>query len=119
MDKKVGLTKDAGWQFGIRRTVPFNPRDVWDYLFSEKCASIWLKDVDSQFSTIKKYSHIRTKWKLSSWSNKANLQMRVIPHNNKTTIAFHIDRLQSEQQRNASKIYWTNVITDLIRTLQD
>ncbi|WP_370391406.1 hypothetical protein [uncultured Winogradskyella sp.] len=45
--------------------------------------------------------------------------MRVIPRKNKTTIAFHIDRLESEQQRNASKIYWTNVITDLIKTLQD
>jgi hypothetical protein len=119
MDEKVGLTKDAGWQFGIRRTIPVSLEKVWDYLFSEKCASIWLRDAETEFSTIKTHSHIRTKWKLSHWPNKANLQMRVIPLKDKTTIAFHIDRLQSEQQRKASKIYWTNVISDLIKTLQD
>lgn len=111
MDKKVGLAKDAGWQFGIRRTIPVSPEKIWDSLFSEKCASIWLRDAETEFSTIKTHSHLRTKWKLSPWPNKANLQMRVIPLKDKTTIAFHIDRLKSEQQRNASKYIGTLSLT--------
>ena len=119
MDKKIGLTKDAGWQFGIRRTVPVNTEEVWNCLFSKKYASIWLKDADLMFSTNKPYSHIRTKWNLNNWPNSANLQMRVIPRKTKTTIAFHIDKLNNEQQRNESKLYWTSVLTKLVTLLKE
>lgn len=92
MEKKTGFTKYAGWQFGLRKSIALNVDEVWDFLFSENGTRIWLKNADTGFSTFSQLSHIRTKWKLKDWSNNASLQMRVLPHKDKTTIAFHIDK---------------------------
>lgn len=108
--KTAGLTKDTGWQFGVRKSVPFNLNEVWDFLFSEKGIKIWLKGADKEFSTFKQFSHLRTKWKLNGWKNEATLQMRVIANKDKTTIAFHVEKLLDEKQREDTKIFWNKVI---------
>ncbi|MEN5129588.1 hypothetical protein [Elizabethkingia anophelis] len=66
MEKKTGLTKNEGWQFGIRKTVPVKADIVWDFLFSEEGTALWLKDANREFSTFSTSSHIRTKWKLKN-----------------------------------------------------
>ena len=117
--KKIGQTKDAGWQFGIRKSVPFNSTEVWDFLFSGNGEKLWIDGADKEFSTFKNLSHIRTKWKLKSWTNEATLQMRVIANKDKATIAFHIDKLLNENQRKETKLYWDKVmktITEKITT---
>jgi hypothetical protein len=111
--KMVGQTKDTGWQFGVRKSVSLNLNEVWDFMFSEKGIKIWLKDADKEFSTFKKLSHLRTKWILTDWSNEATLQMRVISGKDKTTIAFHIEKLLDEKQREETKIYWNKVIKSI------
>ncbi|MBN9294687.1 MAG: hypothetical protein J0G96_11985 [Flavobacteriia bacterium] len=109
--KITGKTKDAGWQFGIRKSVPLKLNEVWEFLFSENGIKLWLEDADQKFSTFRQLSHIRTKWKLKDWTNEATLQMRVLSNNkDKTTIAFHIDKLLNEDQREETKMYWNNII---------
>jgi len=108
--KIIGHTKDAGWQFGIRKSVPFSANEVWNFLFSENGSKLWLKDADKKFSTFKNLSHIRTKWKLKDWTNEATLQMRVIANKDKTAIAFHIEKLLNEKQREETKTYWETAI---------
>ncbi|MEA4916600.1 hypothetical protein [Proteiniphilum sp.] len=115
--KSVGQTKDTGWQFGIRRSVPFNINEVWDFLFSENGTQLWLKGADKEFSTFKNLSHIRTKWKLKDWTNEATLQMRLIANKDKTTIAFHIENLCDERQREETKAYWNTVIETIIEKI--
>ncbi len=119
MGKKTGLTKDAGWQFGIRKSISLNKNEVWDFLFSEKGINLWLEGADKEFSTFKNYSHIRTKWKLNEWTNEASLQMRVLSNKNKTTIAFHIDKLLNESQREVTKAYWEQMINKLTEKLTE
>lgn len=36
MAKNIGLTKDAGWQFGIRKTMPTNVETLWETFFSDR-----------------------------------------------------------------------------------
>lgn len=111
--KIIGQTKDAGWQFGVRKSVSLNSNEVWDFLFSDNGEKLWLNGANKEFSTFKNLSHIRTKWKLKSWTNEATLQMRVIANKDKTTIAFHIEKLLDEKQREETKKYWDNVIKTL------
>jgi len=115
--KTIGQTKDAGWQFGVRKSVLLNIDNVWGFLFSENGIKLWLKDADKEFSTFNPLSHIRTKWKLKGWTNEATLQMRVLSNKDKTTIAFHIDRLLDEKQREETKTYWTKILGDIIQQL--
>lgn len=119
MEKKAGLTKDAGWQFGVRKIVPLNANEVWNFMFSDSGTKLWLKNADKEFSTFKDLSHIRTKWKLKGWANEATLQMRVLSNNGKTTIAFHIDKLLNENQREETKTYWTKVLENVTKQLNE
>lgn len=119
MEKKIGLTKDAGWQFGIRKSVPLNANKVWDFMFSENGTKLWLKGADKEFSTFKNLSHIRTKWILKDWTNEATLQMRLLSNKDKTTIAFHIDKLLNENQREEVKTYWTEMLEDITKELNE
>ena len=41
----VGLTKDAGWQIGVRKTLPVALEDAWNLLVSEEGLSLWLGDL--------------------------------------------------------------------------
>ena len=40
--KQTGLTRDAGYQAGVRRTLNYPPDQVWNFLFSENGLAIWL-----------------------------------------------------------------------------
>jgi len=117
MEKKIGLTKDAGWQFGVRKSIPVNASEVWDFLFSDNGTKLWLKGADKEFSTYKDHSHIRTKWKLKGWTNEATLQMRVLKNAGNTTIAFHLDKLLDEKQREETNNYWTKTLDEIIKQL--
>ncbi|KKO89223.1 hypothetical protein AAW12_24235 [Sphingobacterium sp. Ag1] len=115
MANYIGLTKDAGWQFGIRKTVPTNIERLWEVFFSDRGLGYWTEGVDQNFSTFKEYSHIRTKWKHKNFEENAHLQIRFIPSKNKdkTTISIHVDHLKNESQREVSKKYWSVVIENL------
>ncbi|WP_286753964.1 MULTISPECIES: SRPBCC domain-containing protein [Sphingobacterium] len=115
MENNIGLTKGAGWQFGIRKTMPANLETLWNIFFSDRGLSYWSEGVDQDFSTFNKYSHIRTKWRHKDFTEAANLQIRFIPSKNqdKTTISFHVDKLKNEGQREVTREYWSKVIEDL------
>ncbi len=119
MEKKTGWTKENGWQFGIRRSVPLSLEEVWDFLFSSEGAVLWNKDIVDNYTTYRHLSHIRTKWQRDGWPNRAVLQMRVISHRDKTTIAFHIDKLVDESQREEAGKYWQEIMMQLLQKLKD
>ncbi|MCC3215529.1 MULTISPECIES: hypothetical protein [Chryseobacterium] len=115
MAKNIGLTKDAGWQFGIRKTMPTNVETLWETFFSDRGLGYWAEGVDQNFSTFKEYSHIRTTWKHKDFEERAHLQVRFIPtkDKDKTTISIHVDNLKNESQREVTKKYWLVVIESL------
>ena len=43
--EQVGLTKDSGWQVGVRKTLPISPEKAWDFLFSKEIIRVWLGEV--------------------------------------------------------------------------
>lgn len=129
MKQKKGQTKDIGFQFGIRKTIPVSTEKVWDFLFSENGLKLWLGNLKNElelkkeFETqnkitgfvriFKQYSHIRLNWKLKAWKNMSTVQIRVIGNENKTTIAIHQEKLLNTEQRNEMKEYWTGIINNL------
>ncbi|GAA0884387.1 hypothetical protein GCM10009120_29850 [Sphingobacterium siyangense subsp. cladoniae] len=120
MANNIGLTKDAGWQFGIRKTVATSLEKLWNIFFSDRGLSYWSEGVDRNFSTFKEYSHIRTKWRHRDFTEDANLQIRFIPSKNKdkTTVSIHVDKLKNENERELCKEYWSKVIEDLNKLLE-
>lgn len=56
IENQVGKTKDVGFQFGIRKTIPVSTEKIWDFLFSENGLNIWLGKLNSVLE-------LRTKFK--------------------------------------------------------
>ncbi len=47
-EKTVGLTKDVGWKFGLRKTFPYSQEYLWDFMFSDKGLKIWLGELSEE-----------------------------------------------------------------------
>ncbi len=132
-EKTVGLTKDVGWQFGLRKTFPYSQEYLWDFLFSDKGLKIWLGELDEEFGIKKNYktkegleglvrvftpySHIRMNWKKKNWENVSTVQVRVIGNQEKATISFHHEKLLNKNQREEMKLYWNKKMTEIENTI--
>ena len=46
MNTEVGKTKDAGFQFGARKTFDLDFHKAWDFLFSKEGLKVWLGSVE-------------------------------------------------------------------------
>lgn len=134
-NKPVGLTKDAGWEIGVRKTMAISGNVAWDFLFSNDGIKIWLDEIKSEelkdggyyktkndtegvVKVFKPYSHIRITWKRKNWENTSTLQVRVIPAKDKTTISFHQEKLLDGAQREDMKQHWESVIKDIEKALK-
>ena len=131
--KHVGLTKDAGWQFGLRKTFPYSLEYLWNFMFSKEGVSIWLGELSEELELKKTcqtkdgiegfvrvftpLSHIRMNWKKNHWQNTSIVQVRVIGNNEKATISFHQEKLLNYNQREEMKLYWNNKMAEIENVL--
>jgi len=129
-----GQTKDVGFQFGIRKTFPVSTEKVWDFLFSEQGLKIWLGKLKNELEIKKEYetengtkglvrvfkpnSHIRLNWKPKNWENMSTIQIRVIGHQEKTTVSIHQEKLLNSEQRAEMKKYWTEIIEKITNKIE-
>ncbi|GAL84280.1 hypothetical protein MYP_1508 [Sporocytophaga myxococcoides] len=132
--KVVGETKDAGFQFGLRKTFHNSFEEVWTFMFSLNGLNIWLGSLATELSEkqtyktkegiegairlIKVYSHIRLTWKKKGWNNVSQLQVRVMNNEGKTVISFHHDHLSDVNQRNEMKDHWNKVMEKISKELE-
>lgn len=128
-EKPVGLTKDVGWQFGIRKTFPYSQKYLVDFMFSDKGLKIWLGELKEELEIQKTYntkegiegfvrvftphSHIRLNWKKKNWENMSTVQVRVIGNQEKATISVHQEKLLDNDQREEMKGYWRRKMAEI------
>ena len=123
-----GLTKDAGWQIGVRKTLPIGLAEAWDLLFSEEGLRAWLGDLPGfhavkgaafelsdgtrgEFTVFKKHSHARLTWHSPGYPRRAITQVRVIPDGeDKTVFAFHQEQLPSEEARKERRAFFKRAV---------
>lgn len=134
MKKQIGKTKDAGFQFGIRKTYPLASDDMWNFLFSEKGLKIWLGKLDRELELKKAFktekgvsgyvrvfkpnSHIRLHWQKKHWTNISTVQLRVMGNKEKTTISFHQEKLVDAEQREEMKKYWNKIVNKITMEIE-
>jgi uncharacterized protein YndB with AHSA1/START domain len=128
--KPVGLTKDVGWQIGVRRTLPIGQEDAWRLLTSKEGVDIWLGEgVKLDFSKGATYqlpdgtegeirvyspaSHMRLTWHPPGWQRSSTIQLRVIPKGDRTVVAFHQEHLPGSKEREERRVFYNAVIEKL------
>lgn len=130
--RSVGKTAGAGWQIGVRRTLPCSEEQVWALLLSPDGLRVWLggpadivagapfrldNGTSGEIRVYKPWSHVRLTWRPTGWPEPSTLQVRVIPSHRKTTLSFHQDQLPGAVERAAMKAHWEAVIGHLAEML--
>ncbi|MGG4555030.1 SRPBCC domain-containing protein [Paenibacillus sp. FSL W8-0186] len=126
--KIVGQTASAGFQVGVRRTLPISPEQSWAFLTSSEGLKLWLgttptlslkegetfksdEGITGQFRVVKPLKQIRLKWGKTGWDKPSTLQIRLISDKpDRTTISFHQENLDHANTREQMKIYWEEVL---------
>jgi len=125
MSDTTGLTKDAGWQVGVRRTIPgADAGEVWRFLTSSAGTRLWLGDgvilgdrggtweaADGTGGEIRsRREHDRIRVTMSqSGGHETTVQMTVRATARGATIGFHEERMQSVAERTERKAHWERV----------
>jgi uncharacterized protein YndB with AHSA1/START domain len=132
MDKPVGLTKDAGWQVGLRRTIPISVEVIWRLITSTEGIQIWLgsgepfelaKGVKYQLEdgthgevrVVSPLSHFRiTRFPPDpAYLRASTIQIRVLQNKEKTNLVFHEEHLPSQEARRSRKEFYLGVMEQI------
>ncbi|MGG1661041.1 SRPBCC family protein [Brevibacillus sp. NRS-1366] len=134
--KPVGLTAAAGYQIGVRRTIPVHSERVWEFFFSPEGLHLWLGDIDhislqkgqsyatqdgitGEVRVVKPCEQVRMTWNKAEWAKPSTLQVRfLIPGPDKTTISFHQEKLVDMKMREAMKQRWEQALTMIAEKLK-
>ncbi|MFT4187487.1 MAG: SRPBCC domain-containing protein [Aeromicrobium sp.] len=130
----TGKTKDAGWQMGVRRTLPIAAEDAWEFLVGEGLP-LWLghtslgdragepyvteEGVSGELRSRTDGRRVRLTWRPSDWSHDTTLQLTVLPAATGATIAVHQERLADADERERMLTHWTAVLETLGAALSD
>ena len=125
MDDTTGLTKDAGWEMGVRQTVAAPLPAVWDFLLGEGLP-VWLGEIhalptekgaayataDGVRGVIRSYTEryrVRLGWQPDDWPHDTTLQVTLKESPTGTTIGFHHEKLADREERKMMLGHWKNV----------
>lgn len=131
----VGVTKDAGVQIGVRRTVEQPKERVWRFLVSPAGLALWLgtlpglplevgrefataEGVEGKLTVVSFGEKLRLTWRRPEWERPSRLQLYVLPTaSGKTTIALHQEMLEDVYIRDMMKRHWEAALETIKRML--
>ena len=140
--RPIGLTKDAGWQIGARRTVAVSSDRAWEVITSPGGIKIWLGEApDFRIHAGARYTtadgatgavrvvgskengarrHLRITWQPANWSEPSIVQVRVFPSDTsgQTTISFHQEQLPDAHTRERMRRRWQDALDQLATQLE-
>jgi len=127
-DDTTGLTRDAGWEVGVRTTVPASGTAVWDYLTGPGLP-LWLGETTLPTEKNAVYEtddgvrgrlisrtegvRLRLSWRPADWPHDTTLQLSLRAAATGTTIAVHHERLADRDERRMMLGHWKTVVAEL------
>ncbi len=126
-NKPVGLTKDVGWQIGVRRTLDIPLTVAWQFLISTEGVNLWLGEsagvewtkgaqyelVDGSTGEVRVFkpeSHVRITWHPADWERASTIQVRVMPSGDRTVIVFHQEHLPDATAREQRRQHFASAL---------
>lgn len=132
----VGVTKDAGVQIGVRKTLDAAKEEVWSFLLSPEGLSMWIGDIPSlplqagcefeskegvsgKITVVEPLRKLRMTWKRPEWDKPSRLQMYVLSANSgKTTVAIHQEMLEDVYMREVMRRFWDDVLNKMKKRME-
>lgn len=122
--RAVGQTATAGFNIGVRRTLPIPADQAWRLLTSDDGVRGWLGGAPGprwekgetyrledgsggEVRVFKPGSHLRLTWQPEGWPRPSIIQVRVMPSGErKTVVSFHEEHLPGAAEREQRRRYW-------------
>ncbi|MDV5147667.1 SRPBCC domain-containing protein [Streptomyces sp. SBC-4] len=113
----VGLTRDAGWEIGVSKTLPLPVAAVWDFLVSPEGLSLWLgpgaalpAEGDPALRSLRPRDRVRLSY------GETVLQIAVSPAGDgRTVLNFHQEHMASAEERERQRAHWKGVMAEIVR----
>lgn len=127
--REEGSTSDAGFQVGVRTTLPIDNKQAWTLLTAGDGAPLWLNDEfptepgqvvhgadghDYELRTIKEGERIRLKRTDPKTGESSTVQMTLSPAKTGTTLNFHHDGLRDGEHREEMRAHWRQIADKLL-----
>jgi uncharacterized protein YndB with AHSA1/START domain len=124
----VGVTKDAGVQIGVRRTVDADKERVWRFMLSPDGLRLWIggvpefrlekgfefasaEGVTGKLTVVQPLHKLRMAWKRPEWERPSRLQIYFLSASGgKTTIAIHQEMLEDVYIRELMRRHWEEAL---------
>lgn len=130
----TGLTKDAGWQIGVQRSVPAPLEQVWEHLIGPDGIATWLgpgadlspekghvyrteNGIEGEVRGYQRLAKVRLTWQPDDRPKPAVLQIALIRKATGTAIRIHQERLTDAGERSRMRAHWNRVLDDLAEAL--
>lgn len=129
--RSIGKTKSAGFQIGVRRTLPASLEQAWKLIVSREGIRLWLGEVEDfrlakgqayqaqdgargEIRAVNPCENMRLTWQPPGWHRASTIQVRVIPRGReRTVVSFHQEHLPSEAEREQMRQRWGKVLDEL------
>jgi uncharacterized protein YndB with AHSA1/START domain len=132
----TGLTKDAGWQIGVSRTLPLPVTAVWDYLMSPGGVARWLgpgarlparpgepyrtdAGAEGELRSLRPYDRVR----LTLGSTVVQVTVSPAPSaagaGERTVLRFHQDHMSGAPERERRRAHWRAVMDEVAGELEE
>jgi uncharacterized protein YndB with AHSA1/START domain len=134
---QVGLTRDAGWQIGVSKTVEHPVEDVWSFITSPEGIAIWLGEgvtvlsepgegyettdgIRGETRSFRELDRLRLTWQPAGWRHETTLQLTVTSAGaGRARLGVHQERLANAEEREQQRAHWRGVIKGLVDALDD
>jgi uncharacterized protein YndB with AHSA1/START domain len=136
-ERPTGLTRDAGWEIGVSRTVPFPLAEVWDFLTSPEGSTVWLgagvhrldgpseayetsAGIAGEIRSFRPHDRVRLTWRPPDWDHDSTVQFTVSGAGaGRTMLRFHQERLADADEREQQRAHWRAVLDAVIAGLEN
>ncbi|MFD4976270.1 SRPBCC domain-containing protein [Streptomyces sp. NPDC057611] len=119
----TGLTKDAGWQIGVSRTLPHPAPVVWDFISSSEGLALWLgpgavliPERGAPYQTAAgvtgEVRGYRPEDRIRVTHGTTTVQVALAPTADgaRTMLRFHQEHLASAEEREQQRAHWQHIL---------
>lgn len=129
----VGETKDAGWQIGVSKTIPYPLDEVWALMSSPEGIALWLgpgavlekgsayetdDGITGEVRGYRERDRIRVTRLDRGADNETAMQFTVVAVDDRTTLTFHEERLPGPDERERRRTHWQGVQASVVAALE-
>jgi uncharacterized protein YndB with AHSA1/START domain len=136
-ERPTGLSKGAGWEIGVSRSVAFPLEAVWDLLTSAEGSAIWLgagvqrldqpggayqtsDGTSGEVRSFRPLDRVRLTWQPEDWSHDSTVQFTVSrTASGRTLLRFHQERLADATEREQQRAHWQGVLDAVVTALEN